>query len=164
MLPTPADGVTTSLEKLSVMSSSGKLLATAMRIRIASVAVMFLLLGTTAPRSRGLIPCRWIEWLPMGIDGRLQVLGEVGIGHRRVAQFLLVCLRECDALADLPPGALRRSDDGYGTMVLLHDHLDAFLDLGQHGVDIAGEFSFCDASSLDAADMSGCATKELACE
>ena len=30
-------------------------------------------------------------------------------------------------------------------MVLLHDHLNAFLDLGQDGVDIAGKFGFRDA-------------------
>jgi hypothetical protein len=28
-------------------------------------------------------------------------------------------------------------------MVLLHDHLDAFPDLGQYGMGIAGEFGFC---------------------
>jgi|HubBroStandDraft_1064217.scaffolds.fasta_scaffold1162291_1 hypothetical protein len=32
-----------------------------------------------------------------------------------------------------------------GAMVLLHDHLNAFLDLGQHAVNIPGEFGFCDS-------------------
>jgi hypothetical protein len=73
----------------------------------------------------------------MGIDSRLHVLGEVGIGHRRVAQFLFMRLRQCDALTDFPPWTLRRFDDGYGTMVLFHDHLDAFPNLSQHGVYIA---------------------------
>ncbi len=30
-------------------------------------------------------------------------------------------------------------------MVLLDNHLDAFLDLGQYGVDVASEFGFCNA-------------------
>ena len=30
-------------------------------------------------------------------------------------------------------------------MILPQDRFDAFLDLGQHGMDVTGEFSFCDA-------------------
>ena len=78
----------------------------------------------------------------MGIDARLHVVGEVGIWHRRIAELRFICLRKSDALADFPAWTLRRPDDGHGTMVLLHNHLDALLDLGQHGMDIAGEFGF----------------------
>ena len=63
-------------------------------------------------------------------------------------------LRQSDALADFPARTLRRLDDGHRTMVLLHDHLDAFLDLGQHAVDIAGEFGFCNADRYHCFDHS----------
>src|ERR1019366_9886649 len=87
-----------------------------------------------ARRSRELIPWRWTKRFAVGIDGRLHVSGEVGIGHRNVAQLLFMRPRQCDALADFPARTLRRLDDGHGTMVLLHDHLDAFLDLGEHSI------------------------------
>jgi hypothetical protein len=35
--------------------------------------------------------------------------------------------------------------NGHSTMILLHDHFDAFLNLLQHGVDIASEFGFSTA-------------------
>src|SRR5271157_6455948 len=62
------------------------------------------------------IPCRRIQRLAVGIDGRLHVLGEVGIGHRCVAQLLFMRLRQRDALADFPARTLRRFDDGHRTM------------------------------------------------
>jgi len=38
---------------------------------------------------------------------------------------------------------VRRFNDGHRAMILLHDHLDALLDLRQHGMYIAREFGFC---------------------
>ena len=58
----------------------------------------------SAARSRGLIPCWRIQRLAVGIDSRLHVLGEVGVGHRRVAELRFTRLRQRDALADFPPG------------------------------------------------------------
>src|SRR5450432_3043367 len=107
-------------------------------------------IGTPESRTSGTdplteIPCRRIQRFAVGINGRLHVLGEVGIGHRRVAELLFIRLHQRDALTDFPAWSLRRLDDGHRTMVLLHDHLDAFLDLGQYGVNIAGEFGFGNA-------------------
>src|ERR1017187_848185 len=87
----------------------------------------------SATRSRGLVPCRRSQWLAVGIDGRLHILGKVGIERRRVAKLLFIRLRQSDALADFPARTLRRLDDGHGAMVLLHDHLGALLDLSPFG-------------------------------
>jgi hypothetical protein len=46
----------------------------------------------------------------VGINGRLDVSGEIGVRHRRIAEFLLVRFRNSDTLAQLAPGALRRSN------------------------------------------------------
>jgi len=74
----------------------------------------------------------------MAGDDRLETLSEVGI--ERNGGVALPRLPE--DLRDRPPAAMRRTDYGHGTMILLHDHLDAFLDPGQHGMDVAGEFGF----------------------
>src|ERR1039458_4070327 len=87
----------------------------------------------SATRSRGLVPCRRSQWLVVGIDGRLHILGKVGIERRRVAKLLFIRLRQSDALADFPARTLRRLDDGQGAMVLLRDHLGALLDLSPFG-------------------------------
>ena len=80
-----------------------------------------------ARRSRGLIPCRRIQRLAVGIDGCLHILGEVGISNGRIAELLLVCLRQSDAFADLPAWTLRRFDNRDRAMVPLHDDFDASL-------------------------------------
>jgi hypothetical protein len=36
-------------------------------------------------------------------------------------------------------------DHSHRAMILLHDHLDAFLDLGQNAMDITGEFGLGNA-------------------
>jgi hypothetical protein len=42
-------------------------------------------------------------------------------------------------------------------MVLFHDHLDALLDLGQHGVEITREFGFADSNHPHVYDDTRCA-------
>src|ERR1017187_8360155 len=81
----------------------------------------------SATRSRGLVPCRRSQWLAVGIDGRLHILGEVGIERRRVAELLFIRLRRSDALADFPARTLRRLDDGHGRSLLTGDRLNVFL-------------------------------------
>src|ERR1017187_521989 len=99
----------------------------------------------SAPRSRGLIPCWRIQRLAVGIDGRLHVLGEVGIGHWRVAEILFISLRPSDALAAFPARSWRRLDDGHRTVGPLYDPLGAVLHLGKHAVEIAGKFGLRNA-------------------
>jgi hypothetical protein len=85
----------------------------------------------------------------MSFNGNLHVPREVLIGHRRVAELLLICPCQCDTLADFAAWEVGGLDDRYGAMVLLEDHVHTFLDFGldfgQYGVGIASEFSFCDA-------------------
>jgi hypothetical protein len=42
-------------------------------------------------------------------------------------------------------------------MVLFYDHLDALLDLGQHGVKVAREFGFTDSDDPHVFDDTRCA-------
>ncbi len=74
----------------------------------------------------------------MRSDGRFDILGEVRIDSR-----CGVGGEQSDALADLPARRWRCFDDCHRAVVLFHDHLDAFLDLGQYGVNIPSEFGFC---------------------
>lgn len=74
-------------------------------------------------------------------DDSLQILSEVRIECNRGVALL----RLPEDFRDRPPASVRRTDDRHGTMILLDDHLDAFLDLGQHGMDVACEFGFRDA-------------------
>jgi hypothetical protein len=67
----------------------------------------------------------------MSIDGRLHVPGEVRIGHRPVAQVLLVCPNQRDAFADPRSWTSRRADHRDWSVIPLHDHFDAGLDYGQ---------------------------------
>src|SRR5258705_34494 len=83
-----------------------------------------------------LLPGGRIPWLLVAGDDSLQILSEVRIDRNRGVAFL----RLPEDLRDRPPASVRRTDDSHGTMVLLHDHLDAFLDLRQHAMDIAGKF------------------------
>jgi hypothetical protein len=50
------------------------------------------------------------------------------------------CRRICEIGRPLRCGARMNS---HRTMVLLHHHLKAFRNLGQHGMDVAREFGFC---------------------
>jgi hypothetical protein len=56
-----------------------------------------------------LIACGRIQRLTVGIHGGLDVGGEIGVRHRRIAEFLLVRFRNSDTLAQLASRALRRS-------------------------------------------------------
>ena len=78
----------------------------------------------------------------MAGDNGLQVLSEVGIECDRGVPFL----RLPEDLRDGPSAPVRRTNDRQWTLVLLHDYLGALRDLGQDGVNIAGEFGFRNAS------------------
>ena len=60
-------------------------------------------------------------------------------------------------LRDHPARGLRGLDDRHRTMVLFYDHLDALLDLGQHGVKVAREFGFTDSDDPHVFDDTRCA-------
>ena len=81
-------------------------------------------------------------------------LAKSGSGNGSIAELGFVCLRERDALADLPARHLRWFDHRDGPMVLLHDNFNARLHLLQNGVRVFGEFGFCDADGHPVFDHS----------
>lgn len=82
-----------------------------------------------------------MPWLAVRLDPFCDVAGEVVVDDGCRASRLQIGYD----LRDHPARGLRGLDDRYGTMVLFHDHLDALLDLGQHGVEVAREFGFTDS-------------------
>lgn len=93
-----------------------------------------------------------MPWLLVAGDNRLQVPSEVRIECDRGVALL----RVPEDLRDGPSAPVRCANHRRGTMVVLHDHFDAFLDLGQHGVDIAGEFGLRNADRCHRFDHSVC--------
>ena len=93
-----------------------------------------------------------MPWLLVAGDNRLQVLSEVRIE----CDCGVALLRVPEDLRDGPSAPVRCANHRRGTMVVLHDHFDAFLDLGQHGVDIAGEFGLRNADRCHRFDHSVC--------
>lgn len=91
----------------------------------------------------------------MRIDELLHVSREVRIGHGRVTELRFERLRDRNGLIERAARPLRLFDHGHRAMILLYDHLDTLLNPGQHGMDVAGEFSFCDADSHLFFDDSG---------
>jgi len=63
--------------------------------------------------------------------------------------------RQGDALGQQPALGKRRTDDGYRVMILLDQDFGALPDLGQDGVDVAGEFGFGNAERPHIHDHSG---------
>ena len=94
-----------------------------------------------------------MPWLAMRLDPFFDVAGEVVVNDGCRASRLQI---RCD-LRDHPARGLGGLDDRHGTMVLFHDHLDALLDLGQHGVEITREFGFADSNHPHVYDDTRCA-------
>jgi len=85
-----------------------------------------------------------MEGLAPGINRGLHIFAEVRIGYRSVAQFLFMRPGQRDAFRELSARSWRRQFyNGDGTMVLLDDDLVTFPHSSQDGMDVAGEFVFC---------------------
>src|SRR5689334_5827363 len=75
-----------------------------------------------------------MERLAVRVNSGLYIFGEIGVRHWRVTQLLFICLRQSDTRADLTAGTLRSFGHRDRSVVLLHDYLNAFLDLRQYVV------------------------------
>ena len=83
-----------------------------------------------------------MPWLAVRLDPFFDVEGEIVVNDGCRTSRLQIGYD----LRDHPARRLRGLDDRHRTMVLFHDHLDALLDLGQHGVEITREFGFADSN------------------
>ena len=84
----------------------------------------------------------------MGVNGGLNVLSEIGIGHWRNPKLLFIGLRQRKALADFSARAGRCCDYSNRTVILFYNHLDALPHFEENSMDIASEFLFCDAKPI----------------
>ena len=80
----------------------------------------------------------------MGLDAFFHVAGEV------VADYGICAagFERRNHLRDSAAFHLRSLDHRNRTVVLLDHDLNAFLDSGQHAMDVAGEFGLCNASVI----------------
>jgi len=78
------------------------------------------------------------------VDARLDISSEVEVRERSVPEFFFISLGQGDAFAELPAWACRVGglDHCDGAVILLDDDLNALLDLGQYGVEVARDFGF----------------------
>lgn len=72
----------------------------------------------------------------MRVDASLDVLGEVRIGDRCVAQTFFIGLRERNTVIDGSARRLGCPDDSYWSVILLDDHFGALADFLQHSSEV----------------------------
>jgi len=82
----------------------------------------------------------------MSVNSCLNVRSEIVVWNRRIAEILFVRLRNGDALAKPAAWAVRSPNHRDGPGVPLDDYLQALIaDSGQDGMNVGGEFGFCEA-------------------
>lgn len=79
----------------------------------------------------------------MSVDYLLQIFCKIRIGHGREPKLRFECFRNRNGFIEGAARPRRGLNQGNWPMIPLHDHLYTLLDPCQHGMDVAGEFSFC---------------------
>ncbi len=81
-----------------------------------------------------------MPWLLLASDNRFHVLAEVFV-ERNCGVALPRFPKD---FRDEPSTAVWRAENGHWPVILLDDEFQALLHLGQYGMEIPGQFSFCD--------------------